>query len=57
MSIVFVCPSCKKSMRIPDHAAGHTIRCKKCHGNVRVPLQPGMGGGAFRKLKSLLGLR
>jgi predicted Zn finger-like uncharacterized protein len=31
MSLSVQCPSCRKSMRVPDEAAGRSIRCRHCH--------------------------
>ncbi|MCX7700254.1 MAG: zinc-ribbon domain-containing protein [Gemmataceae bacterium] len=31
MSISVRCSSCGKSMRVPDEAAGRSIRCRFCH--------------------------
>ncbi len=31
MSISVRCPSCGKTMRVPDEAASRSIRCRYCH--------------------------
>lgn len=37
MVIEFVCPGCRHKMRVADHAAGRTGKCKKCDMSVKVP--------------------
>lgn len=40
MSILVVCPKCKKELKCPDGAVGERVRCSKCHSIVDV-LAPG----------------
>ena len=37
MAIAFTCPSCGKSLQLPDHAAGKTGKCKACGARVAIP--------------------
>ena len=40
MSIRFRCPSCGAGYKVNDKLAGHTVRCTKCGGPMRVPPAP-----------------
>src|SRR4051794_30125699 len=37
MAIAFTCPSCGKSLQLPDHAAGKTGKCKACGARIAIP--------------------
>jgi LSD1 subclass zinc finger protein len=61
MSIVVSCSSCKHNMKVPDLAAGRSIRCSRCRTSIQVPDGSSRiiraGGGAINKLKSMFGLK
>ncbi len=38
MPIKAVCRGCKTTYRVPDTAAGKSVRCKKCGGSFKVPV-------------------
>jgi predicted Zn finger-like uncharacterized protein len=38
MPMSVTCPECDASYKVPDEAAGKTIKCKKCGAKVRVPV-------------------
>lgn len=44
MSILISCPSCKKTMRVPDAAARRTVRCKRCSNPIRVTAEQSQTG-------------
>jgi hypothetical protein len=43
MPIAMKCPSCARSLRLPDSATGKTARCPECKSPVRVPANTSVG--------------